>query len=59
VQPASGGLYELSEGRVRFFRYDEASAVWTLADEFGEDAQLATGDHRLLIADGSDLLSYR
>jgi outer membrane protein assembly factor BamB len=59
VQPASGGLYELSEGRVRFFHYDEASAVWTLADEFGEDAQLATGDNRLLIADGSDLLSYR
>ena len=59
VQPASGGLYELSEGRVRFFHYDETSAVWTLADEFGDDAQLSTADNRLLIADGSDLLSYR
>jgi outer membrane protein assembly factor BamB len=59
VQPASGGLYELSEGQVAFFRYDESSAVWTLGDEFGDDAQLRTADNRLLIADGSDLLTYK
>ncbi|GAA2114830.1 hypothetical protein GCM10009843_03580 [Nocardioides bigeumensis] len=59
VQPVDGGLYELSEGEVSFFRNDESSAAWTLDDEFGDDAQLGAAEDRLLIADGSDLLSYR
>lgn len=58
VQPVDGGLYELSEGRVRFFRNDDSSSAWTLSDEFGDEAQVSAGDKRLLIADGSDLLSY-
>ena len=53
-----GGIYELEDGELSYFGFDEKKAVWTVSDDFAEEAYLGSGDGRIYVLDGDELLTY-
>ena len=55
---ADGGIYELEDGELSYFGFDDKKASWSVSDDFAEEAYLGTGDGRIYVLNGDELLTY-